>query len=275
MSIISLVRTFSQMLEKNNQDNPKRTIEELIAYHLDCKPLEIYNHNIENTIDIEKDVKRLLNNEPLQYIIGNVNFFGIEFNCDSRALIPRPETELLIETILDSDIWDQSNPTVLDIGTGSGCIAVSLANTKPQIYLDAVDISLSALELAKENAKKLNLKNIHFYPCNILEDFPPKKYDAVISNPPYIPTKEWENLHTSVKDFEPRNALDAGDSGLEYILEIVKNAHKHLNDNGMIFLEIGYDQSKLVTKILIENGFNNVTLKVDYQGINRVITGNK
>ena len=126
----ALVQAYTQRLAENGHDNPQRTIEELLAHHLNCKPLEIYNQTTLNESIVETDLNRLLNNEPLQYILGTAHFYGIEFNCDARALIPRPETESLIELILQSDLKDQPTPRLIDVGTGT----VALPSLSPATF---------------------------------------------------------------------------------------------------------------------------------------------
>ena len=272
----ALVQAYTQRLAENGHDNPQRTIEELLAHHLNCKPLEIYNQTTLNESIVETDLNRLLNNEPLQYILGTAHFYGIEFNCDARALIPRPETESLIELILQSDLKDQPTPRLIDVGTGTGCIALTLASHLPNAHLEAVDSSEAALALTGENAEKLDLsKRIVLHHNNLLSERPDDTYDAIISNPPYIATDHWKALAPSVKEFEPRAALDAGPEGTECYEALAPEAWRALKPNGHLFLEIGYDQSNLVQLILQRNGFHAIHLQKDLQGHDRIIHARK
>lgn len=275
MNTHELVQYLSKELSDIGHDNPKRTIEELISYHLKCKPLEIYNYPTPKKQIFDSSIKRLLNHEPLQYIIGKVEFYDLTFKCDNRALIPRPETELLIELVIKSNVWVKENPKIIDIGTGSGCIAITLSHLKYQALIEAVDISEPALKLASENAKNHKLENIKFYKSDLLNECLSKKYDIIISNPPYIPTSEWKNLKESVKNYEPRNALDAGISGLKHIENISQHAYQKLSNDGMLFFEIGYNQASNVSEILIRNGFKNIQFFKDYQKIDRMVVANK
>ena len=272
----ALVQAYTKRLAENGHDNPQRTIEELLAYHLNCKPLEIYTHTIIDESIIEADLNRLLNNEPLQYILGTAHFYGIEFNCDSRALIPRPETEQLIERILESDLNNHPAPRLIDVGTGTGCIALTLATHLSNAHVEAVDSSEAALALTWENAKKLDLsERIVLHHNNLLSERPDETYDAIISNPPYIATDKWKALPLSVKEFEPRAALDAGPDGIECYEALAPEAWRALKPNGHLFLEIGYDQGDLIQRILQRNGFHTLELHKDLQGHDRIIHARK
>ena len=272
----ALVQAYTQRLAENGHDNPQRTIEELLAYHLNCKPLEIYTQSTIDESIIKTDLNRLLNNEPLQYIVGTTHFYGIEFNCDARALIPRPETEQLIERILDSDLNNYPAPHLIDVGTGTGCIAITLAKHLSNAHVEATDSSEDALELAWENAMKLGLsERIVLHHNNLLSERPDETYDAIISNPPYIATDHWKALPPSVKEFEPRAALDAGPDGTECYEALAPEAWRALKPNGHLFLEIGYDQGELIQRILQRNGFHTIELQKDIQGHDRIINARK
>lgn len=276
MNMLSLVNTFSQVLEKNNHDNPKRTIEELIAYHLNCNPLEIYNHSLKNSEIIKSDIHRLLENEPLQYIIGNVDFFGLNFTCDKRALIPRSETEILVESVINSKVFKKNYLKITDVGTGSGCISVTLANKNKNVHIDAIDLSIEALELAKENAKKNDvLENINFINEDLLTKRKDNFYNMVISNPPYISTHEMRELPKSVKEFEPVIALEAGTTGLEIYQSLVYDAYRVLQSSGSLFLEVGHKQCIPVKELLIKAGFKNIKIIKDYNNHERVLVAEK
>ena len=274
--MLPLVQALTQRLQQTGHDNPQRTIEELIAHHLHCKPLEIYNQPPPHPDTLEPHLQRLLNHEPLQYIIGTTHFYGLQFNTDPRALIPRPETEQLIDTILQSPLAQHPNPRLIDVGTGSGCIALTLAHHLPHAIIEAVDTSTDALQLTYENAKKHTLQErITLHHNNLLSDRPDDTYDAIISNPPYIATPHWKTLPPSVKQHEPRAALDAGPHGSECYEALIPDAHRALQPNGHIFLEIGYDQGPLIHRILQRNGFQDIQLKKDLAGHDRILIAKK
>jgi len=208
---------------------------------------------------------------PCQYITKNVQFMSLDFEVSQDVLIPRQDTELLVETIMKMGL---KTPAVLDICTGSGCIAVSLAKYINCKCVRGCDISENALQIAKKNAKR-NSVNVEFYKDDILAsdkyDF---KYDVVVSNPPYIETDVVLGLESIVKDYEPRIALDGGEDGLVFYRKIADYAKKVLNFGGLIALEIGYNQKDTVSEILVQNGYENIVCISDLSGNDRVLTAN-
>lgn len=215
----------------------------------------------------KENIDRLNNGEPVQYIVGNVSFYGNIIDVDKRVLIPRFETEELVENTVKY-IKKYNYKSIVDIGTGSGCIAITLKKFFPEILVDAVDISKDALEVAKKNANKNNV-NINFYEGNLLEPLS-KKYDVIISNPPYIAYDE--EIMDIVKNNEPHIALYASNNGLYYYEEILKNVYKYINNNGLIAFEIGYNQGeeikKLASKYLNKYDFE---IKKDMTGKDRMV----
>lgn len=215
----------------------------------------------------KENIDRLNNGEPVQYIVGNVSFYGNIIDVDKRVLIPRFETEELVENTVKY-IKKYNYKSIVDIGTGSGCIAITLKKFFPEILVDAVDISKDALEVAKKNANKNNA-NINFYEGNLLEPLN-KKYDVIISNPPYIAYDE--EIMDIVKNNEPHIALYASNNGLYYYEEILKNVYKYINNNGLIAFEIGYNQGeeikKLASKYLNKYDFE---IKKDMTGKDRMV----
>lgn len=221
-------------------------------------------------------LKRRISGEPLAYILGKADFFGLEFYVSPRVLVPRPETEILVETVLR--YWlvnggQRADKKILDLGTGSGCMAVSLAKELPLAKIDAVDISLEALFIAKKNALFHSVK-INFIRGDLF-DIRSSGYDLIISNPPYIPTSEISRLQPEVQQ-EPRLALDGGRDGLDFYHRIADQAPLHLNQEGLLIMEMGYDQCQAIEKILEGSGKLRVVEKVkDYNGIERVIVAKK
>lgn len=212
-------------------------------------------------------LKRLENNEPVQYIIGNVNFYGSLIKVDPRVLIPRFETEGLVEKTIEYALANFKNKIkIIDLGTGSGCIAISLKKHL-SCDVDALDISKDALVLAKENAK-LNNVYINFYESNIEEEIK-GKYDIIISNPPYIPFDGY--VSKIVKDNEPNIALFALDQGLYYYKKILSYAFKHLNPKGIIAFEIGDNQKELLINYIKENYNIKYEFFKDLAGLDRYL----
>ena len=211
---------------------------------------------------IERRSKRI----PLSYVIGTRDFFGLTFKVDENVLIPEQETELLVEEV----IKHSEGKSVLDMCTGSGCIAISIALFGKPSKVAASDISEKALEVARENAKSLKAGEISFIQGDMFENVT-DKFDIIVSNPPYIETKVIDELMPEVRDYIPRLALDGDEDGLKFYRIISKEAVKKLNKNGRIFYEIGYNQSRAVASILLENGFTNITVIKDYSGLDRIV----
>lgn len=215
--------------------------------------------------NIEDAIKRLNDGEPVQYIVGDVDFYGNIIKVDKRVLIPRFETEGLVEIALN--YLSNTNLDVVDLGTGSGCIAITLKKKLPNINMDAVDISLDALQLAKENAK-LNNTQINFYNGDMLNPLN-KKYDCIISNPPYIAHDE--EVMDIVKNNEPKTALYADNNGLYFYEEIIKNCKSYLKDKYYIFFEMGYNQGNSIKELALKYLDCDVEIKKDLQGFDRYI----
>ena len=213
---------------------------------------------------------------PTQYILGEWEFMGLPFHVGEGVLIPRGDTEVLVETILEKQ---QSEPikSILDIGTGSGCIPVSLGHYGKFEKIMAVDISPKALGYATKNSAE-NRVSIDFYESDLFTNIPSEwkgRLDAIVSNPPYIPKKDIAELMTEVKDFEPMNALDGGEDGLDFYRVIVEQGKNWLKDGGWLFFEIGYDQGEDLRNLLKEFGYTEVEIRQDLAGLDRVAMGRK
>ena len=205
---------------------------------------------------------------PLQHILGIQEFMGIEFLVNDKVLIPRQDTEVLVEEVIK-----EKGGTVLDLCTGSGCIAVSLAKLGHFQQVDAADISVDALDIAKENAKRAGVQ-VQFYQGNLFETIT-QKYDIIVSNPPYIPKEVIETLEPEVKKYEPYQALYGPNHGLYFYETISKFAVDFLNSDGKIFYEIGYDQAEAVCTILERNKYKEIEVIADLSGKNRVVKARK
>jgi release factor glutamine methyltransferase len=305
----------SQTLEKRlaaaGSGNAKRAAEEIAAHVMGCKPLEIYFREItpEQKAELEKLIVRAEQGEPIQYIIGHVDFRGLEIRCDRRALIPRPETELLVQAVMDNvdatppsrsrqekrDEGVASTLKIVDVGTGTGCIALALLAELPNAEVVGVDVSPDALALARENASRLgmsdrftavqgNLLNVDATPPSRCKQekrgedtastfFAEASFDIIVSNPPYILSGVCETLDSSVRDYEPKLALDGGADGLDLVRPLVAQAFRVLKPGGGLFLEIGYDQGQAVARILKDAGFQQVEIKKDLAGLDRIVLG--
>ncbi len=215
--------------------------------------------------------ERRLHGEPVAYILGEREFYGLNFKVTPATLIPRPETELLVELALQR-IPQQGRCRVLDLGTGSGAIAMSIAHARPDAEVVAVDASSAALEVAQFNAKRLGLSNVRLLLSDWFTALNGERFDIIVSNPPYIAA---DDVHLSQGDvrFEPHSALASGADGLEGIRRITEQAREHLNVNGWLLLEHGYDQATQVRAQLRQRGFTSVFSALDLAGIERVSGG--
>ena len=212
---------------------------------------------------------------PTQYILGKCEFMGYEFFVDENVLIPRADTEVLVETVLKT-AQKENFQNVIDMCTGSGCIAVSLALNGIK-SVTACDISFGALSTAKKNAEYNNASDkIQFIQGNLFENVDKsQKYNAIVSNPPYIPTEDISNLMREVRDNEPLTALDGGKDGLDFYRRITNDSLEYLADGGYLFFEIGYNQGEDLKKIMTDLGFDGIKIVKDYAGLDRVVFGYK
>lgn len=219
---------------------------------------------------LESALQRLLGHEPVQHILGRAWFYGREFMVNRHVLIPRPETEELVNWIVDQKM---TNPKILDIGTGSGCIALSLALEIPGAHTDAIEVSPDALDMAQANAAALGA-HVNFIETDILKlQTLPGEYDVIVSNPPYIPDSDQRKMSKQVIDFEPHLALFVDDyHPLLFYEKIGQLALVHLTETGKLFFELHEDRAEEVRDRLLQMGFGNVIVKRDMQGKNRMIS---
>ncbi len=217
----------------------------------------------------KKYLYRRSKNEPLAYIFGEKEFWSKKFDVNQDTLIPRPETELLVDYIVRS--YQGKNISILDIGTGSGCIILSLLTSLKKSSGIGVDISKKAILIAKKNALKHNLSNRVKFFNKPLEKIFGKKFDIVVSNPPYIKTKDLKNLSEDIKKYEPRMALDGGNDGLDLIKKVIYKSKEILKIKGVLALEIGNEQIKIVSKILTDNNFRIKQVINDYKNNARCV----
>lgn len=256
-TITRLLDWTTDYFKKQNIEWPHLEAEILLSHSLSLKRIELYTQHErvlskDELADFKILIKRRSQNEPIAYIAGYQPFMGLDILVDKNTLIPRPETEQMVELVIDiikRTTNHDSRSTIADIGTGSGCIAVSLAKYLPQVKLIGVDTSTQAIEVAEKNAKKFQLSDrCQFKTGNLLEPIT-EKVDLIVSNPPYIPTAVIETLEANVKDYEPRQALDGGQDGLDYIRQLIKESPKHLKEDGQLIIEFGIDQAEEIEKL--------------------------
>lgn len=215
--------------------------------------------------------KRIETKMPIQYILGKGHFLGEEYLLNQSTLIPRPETELLATKAIEL-LKNNEAPKVLDIGTGSGCIACAIAKHINNVEVIGIDVSTTALQAAIKNAEKLNvIKKAMFRKSDIYSNVS-EKFDMIVSNPPYIPLSQKDSLQNEVKNFEPEKALFTKDeNGLEFYEKIIEDAHTHLNLEGYLLFEIGQGQAEAVENLLVSNSFTIKDILKDFNGIERVV----
>lgn len=274
MVIRELLTETAKTLE--NKENHMFEAHLILRSILKMSPMDlVLSHKKEVDADTAEAVraaaKRRADGEPLQYILGTQEFMGIEFYVEKDVLIPRADTETLVETVLGH--LAKRGASVLDIGCGTGCVGLSVAYLNERVYLRGVDISASALKLSRKNAEKLGLEQrAEFVAADILSEHLPGKYDVIVSNPPYIRSDVIPTLMGEVQFYEPHLALDGGADGLKFYRRIVSESKTLLNDNGMLAFEIGYDQGEEVSELMGES-FDGVKVIKDLAGNDRVVIG--
>ncbi len=279
LTVLESLKLSADYLEKKGISSPRLNAELLLADILGLKRLELYLQFERPLTEMEKEkyrqyLSRRARNEPLQYILGYAEFMGEKFKVTPDVLIPRPETELLVEKIANEN--PLFNGKILDIGTGSGNIAVMLAKLIPEAEIWAFDVSEKALAVAKENAEKILGENrINFFKADVLRDDSESLCDGAdiaVSNPPYISSEEFSELQPEVKNYEPEFALTDGGDGLSFYRVITEKSRYFLRRGGKIYFELGAGESEAVKEILAENGFSEIEITKDYAGIERIIT---
>jgi release factor glutamine methyltransferase len=252
--------------------NPRRDAELLLSHLLGWDQAALLTHPERLLSPTEADqfesmLSRRLASEPVQYITGVQEFFGLPFEVSPAVLIPRPETEHLVEAVLER-FGRESSPRIVDVGTGSGAIAVALAHALPRSQVTAVDLSSAALEVARRNAERHGvLERVTLLQSDLLAVLESADFEVVLSNPPYI--AEGEVLEPQVLNYEPRSALYAGPTGLEIYERLIPQARRVLKPQGWLMLEIGYGQSTALSRLLSD--WNEVSFLNDLQGIPRVV----
>lgn len=279
-TVLELLEKVDKFFTEKGIDSPRLNAELLLADILSCKRLNLYlqfdRPLKEDEVNRYREyVRRRSLREPLQYIIGKVEFFGLEFKVNTSALIPRPETEILVEEVLKS-LKGTEAPVIIDVGTGSGNICAALALKLSNSVVYSLDVNEKALALAEENIRNLNLsEKVHLMKQDILHanqsNLP--EADLIVSNPPYVPHVEYDTLQEEIVKYEPRNAVTDESDGMKFYTRITQFAGEKLKPGGRLFFELGYNSSEKVEKIMSANGFHDIKITKDYSGINRVISG--
>jgi release factor glutamine methyltransferase len=276
LSLLEVVRSSTEYLERHAVESARLNAEHLAAHVLGKKNrIDIYlefDRPLGATeLDPMRDLlRRRAAGEPLQHLLGTVEFHGREFLCDARALVPRPETERLVELVLER-IPFESRAAVLDVGTGSGVIALTIAAERPTTRVVALDQSAEALALARENAAKIDgASRVSFVRSDLLVSLEEPVFGFIVANLPYVPTAEIAGLSREVRR-DPSLALDGGPDGLDLVTRLVREARPRLSAGGLLALEIGQGQAERVQKLLADTGWTGITTAPDYQQIPRFV----
>ena len=274
--IIDVINWGVKYFQDKSFENPRLEIEIFLQHILDYKKIDLYI-NFEQEIS-KKNLKRLkglvkrrVKKEPIQYITGVSNFYGRNFSVSKSVLIPRPETEILINVSINY-LSSKKKPFIIDVGTGSGCIGITLAKELPSSNVIAIDYSQQALNIAKKNSELIGVKNIEFIKLDFLSENLNYIADAIVSNPPYIPQKDVHSLMKDVKEFEPHKALTDNNDGLEFYRVFANKLDVILGKSGALIIEVGRgNHSEEVKKIFKGFGYNNIEMINDYNKDVRVL----
>ena len=277
MTVLQVLQNTADFFARKGIDSPRLNIEHLLADALGKRRIDLYLE-FDRTLSenelapLREKVRRRAEGEPLQYLLGSWDFFGRAFRTDPRALIPRPETEVLVEIVLKVIRAKLSSRTrLLDVGTGSGVLAITFALECPNLQIVGSDVSPSALNLARENAERQRLNGrIEWVESDLLSSVA-GPFDFLAANLPYIPTAELPKLAPEVKR-DPQLALDGGPDGLVVIRRLLREAPKVLRDGAFVILEVGFDQAGRVADLLTAQKFRDISVENDYQGVRRFVT---
>ena len=282
LAVLHALNKSTDYLAKKGVESPRMNAELLLADILKCKRLELYLMYDRPLTEIEltkyrEYLKRRSTFEPTQYIIGTVEFYGLEFNVSPAVLVPRPETEILVETVINS-VNKEDAFQIMDIGSGSGNISIAIAVNLPNANVTGIEISESAITIAKENLKKYDCgERVSFLMFDVLSvsksELP--DIDIIVSNPPYVSKEDYGKVQKEILNYEPDIAVTDFYDGFKFYRKIISLAAQLLKHNGKIFLEIAQGQSKKINGIMKENNFEEISIIQDYQKIDRVIYGVK
>jgi len=286
-TVMELIRWSTMYLRERGFNDARLTVELLLAHVLSCRRIDLYLQfekplTEEELASFKSLLLRRLRHEPVQYILGEAHFMGFSFTVEPGVLIPRPETEILVEEALKylSDVPTE-NPRALDVCTGSGNIAIALAKmSKKKIQVDALDVSREALRIAAKNVEKHAVsEQVQLIHADIMDDEVASllnaPYDLIVSNPPYIPASEITQLEPEIQLYEPLSALNGGEDGMRYISRIVNLTHELLLPQGMLIFEVGHNEADKALTACENEGLLNVHIVKDYSGIERVVIASR
>jgi len=281
-TIKALLEWITPHLTDKGVDSPRLCAEFLLTEVLDMQRMDLYTQfntivSAEHLAILRDLVKRAGEHEPVAYLVGKSEFYSIELNIKPGCSIPRPETELLVQECIDILREHNTKQTILDLCTGSACIAIALAMNYKDAHITASDISAEALAIAQTNIKKHALEQrINLVHGDLFEPIDSTCFDIIVCNPPYIAETEYKDLDKNVRDYEPKLALCAGIKGLDLYQRIIEQVHNYLKPNAYLLLEIGYNQADALENMINNTGqFKCVCIKKDFQGHTRVVIAQK
>ena len=275
MTVLEVLQSTTAYFQKRDIENPRLNAEHLLAHVLDRKRMELYldferRLRESELAPLRELVKRRGAGEPLQHLLGTVGFWGRSFRCDKRALVPRPETEQLVELLISHFESEIARSRMVDVGTGSGVIALTLAAEFPKAEVVGADICEDALMLARENAERLGLVDrVRLLRSNLLESVQPG-LDLIVANLPYVSTEDRQNLSREVLH-DPEVALFAGARGDELVRQLIEQAPSWLRPGGILAMEIGIAQSETLVAVLAEKNYRDIWTEKDYSGVIRFL----
>lgn len=277
-TIGSLVKWAVDDFRARGIENPRLDAELLVAHALRIDRMRVIldaDRPLEGAelAKLRDLVKRRRSFEPIAYLRGEREFYGLKFRVDKRVLVPRPDTETLVDAALARSAHVSMSMRQLDLCTGSGCVAVAMARQRPTAKVWASDLSPDALAVARDNALRLGAYNVAFFQSDLFAAFGGKRFDVITANPPYIASAEIETLMPDVRDHEPRLALDGGADGLDLVRRIVHEAPDHLVPGGLLAMEIGAGEAPATVALYEERGFQDVRVHRDIARIERVVSG--
>lgn len=278
-TIARVLKWAADDFRKRNNPSPRLDAELLLAHALGADRIRLVLDSERELLGDELGryrelIQRRRSGEPVAYILGRREFYGLSFAVDRRALVPRPDTEPLVEVALERTRARSMHGQALDLCTGSGCVAVSFAKQRPTWRVTATDIAAETAELAWENARRLGVVfTVDVLVGDLFAPVAGRRFELITANPPYIPSGELAGLDADVRDFEPRLALDGGADGLDLVRSIVASASSFLAPDGVLAVEIGHDQGPRTLELFERAGFRAVALRRDYGGRDRVVSG--
>ena len=277
-TIGSLVKWAVEDFRARGIENPRLDAELLVAHALKIDRMRVILDGERPLGGVElttlRDlVKRRRSFEPIAYLRGEREFYGLRFRVDKRVLVPRPDTETLVDVALARSARLSMSMRQLDLCTGSGCVAIAMARQRPTAQVSASDLSPDALAVARDNALRLGAYSVAFYIGDLFAPFAGRRFDVVTANPPYIPTGDLASLMPDVRDHEPHLALDGGADGLDLVRRIVAEAPDYLDEGGLLAIEVGAGEAPATVALLTERGFAEVRADRDIARIERVVSG--